>query len=162
MRIRTMTTPAVALVLLAACSKAPETATTEEPGAARATESAAAAFPRTPAPQGARVFFANLKDGDTVSSPVRVQFGAENIGIAPAGQVVENAGHHHLIIDADMPDPSKPIPADAQHLHYGQGQTEATIELPPGQHTLQLVMGDHLHIPFDPVIASEKITITVQ
>nr|PZN69134.1 MAG: rod shape-determining protein RodA [Pseudomonadota bacterium] len=159
-----MAAPVAALALLAACSKAPEsgTAATDADAASHTESEAAPSFPRTPAPAGARVFFVSPKDGETVSSPVRVVFGVENIGIAPAGQVVEGAGHHHLIVDADMPDPSMPIPADTQHLHYGQGQTEATIELSPGTHTLQLVMGDHLHVPFDPVVASEKITINVQ
>ncbi len=160
MRIRTMAAPLAALVVLAACSKAPESGTVAE--AAHEQPGAAPALPRTPAPAGARVFFVSPQDGETVSSPVHVVFGVENIGVAPAGEIVEGAGHHHLVIDADLPDPSQPIPADAQHLHYGQAQTEATIELSPGTHTLQLVMGDHLHIPFDPVVASEKITITVQ
>ena len=98
----------------------------------------------------------------TVSSPAKVVFGIEGMGLAPAGEVNANAGHHHLLVDTDLADPTVPIPADATHIHFGKAQTETTVELTPGKHTLQLVLGDHLHIPFDPVIASEKITVDVK
>lgn len=170
MNIRMMTA-AAAMLALAACSEAPEPA--EAPTAdATPTESAvqaapaadtgtAALLPRTPAPAGARVFIVSPKDGETVTTPVRVVFGVEGMGLVPAGEKNDTAGHHHLLINTDLADASMPIPADDKHVHFGKAQTEAAVELPPGKHTLQLVMGDYLHIPFDPVIASDKITVTV-
>lgn len=161
MKMRMMMVPAAVLAMLAGCSKAPEA---EAPAAAATDHSghtADAALPRTPAPAGARVFIVSPQDGATVTSPVRVVFGIEGMGLVPAGEKNDTAGHHHLLVDTDLADASVPIPADAQHLHYGKAQTEAEVELAPGQHTLQLVLGDYLHIPFDPVIASEKITVTV-
>ena len=119
------------------------------------------ALTTTAAPAGARVFIVSPKDGETVTTPVRVVFGAENIGLLPAGEKNDMAGHHHLLINTDLADPGIPIPADDRHIHYGKAETEAMVALPPGAHTLQLVMGDYLHIPFDPVIASPKITINV-
>ena len=98
----------------------------------------------------------------TVKSPFKVVFGLTGMGVAPAGVQFENAGHHHLLIDTDLPkDLGMPLPADAKHVHFGKGQTETTVTLPPGRHTLQLVLGDHLHIPFNPPVVSEKITVTV-
>ena len=102
------------------------------------------------------------KDGEVVTSPVTVVFGLSGFGVAPAGTVRENTGHHHLIIDAPLPDLSKPVPADDQHRHFGGGQTEAVVELAPGTHTLQLLLGDHAHVPHDPPVYSERITITVE
>jgi hypothetical protein len=117
---------------------------------------------RTPSPAGAEVYFIAPADGATVSSPVTVKFGLKGMGIAPAGIQFDNTGHHHLIIDADLPPAGAPVPTDAQHVHFGKGQTETTIELKPGKHTLQLLLGDFGHIPHDPVVASKKITITVK
>lgn len=117
---------------------------------------------RTPSPAGAEVYFVAPADGATVTSPVTVKFGLKGMGIAPAGITFENTGHHHLIIDADLPPVGAPIPTDAQHVHFGKGQTETTLELKPGKHTLQLLLGDFGHIPHDPVVASKKITITVK
>lgn len=117
---------------------------------------------RTPAPEGAKVFIIEPKDGATVSSPVTVKFGAENIEIAPAGTDKPNSGHHHLLIDAKTPDLDAAIPKDDHHVHYGKGQTEATVELTPGKHTLQLLLGDKNHIPTNPPVESPVITITVQ
>ena len=117
---------------------------------------------RTTAPAGAEVYFIAPKDGETVTSPVTVRFGLKGMGIAPAGIAFENTGHHHLIIDADLPPMDAPVPADAQHLHFGKGQTETTIELKPGKHTLQLLLGDQLHVPHQPPVVSRKITITVK
>ncbi|MDQ2639596.1 MAG: DUF4399 domain-containing protein [Pseudomonadota bacterium] len=116
---------------------------------------------RTPAPAGAKVFIVSPKDGETVTTPVKVVFGISGMGLAPAGEKNDNAGHHHLLVDTDLPDPSLPIPADDKHVHFGKAQTEGEVALAPGHHTLQLVLGDYLHIPFDPVIASQKITINV-
>mgnify|MGYP000014701499 FL=1 len=101
-------------------------------------------------------------DGDTVTSPVTVKFGLRGMGVAPAGVERDNTGHHHLLIDLEtLPDLDMPIPADDQHVHFGGGQTETTVELEPGEHTLQLLLGDHLHRPHDEPVVSEKITITV-
>jgi len=119
----------------------------------------------TVSPEGARVYFINLQDGQHVRSPVLVQFGLSGMGIAPfglQGPNTANTGHHHLIIDADTPAAGVPIPADPMHqIHYGRGQTEATVMLGPGQHTLQLVLGDAAHIPHNPTVMSQRITITV-
>jgi len=113
-------------------------------------------------PQGASVYFISPKDGDTVRSPVTVRFGLKGMGVAPAGIEMVNTGHHHLIIDAPLPDLAATIPTDEHHRHFGGGQTEAEITLAPGEHTLQLVLGDYLHIPHNPPVVSEKITITVE
>jgi len=124
----------------------------------------APAAAQTPSPAGAKVYIINLKDGDTVASPFKVQFGLTGMGVAPAGVEKPNTGHHHLIIDTQLtPEQLKqPIPADAQHIHYGGGQTEAMITLPPGKHTLQLVLGDWSHVPHVPPVMSTPITITVK
>lgn len=124
----------------------------------------------TPAPDGASVYFISPAAGATVSSPVMVVFGLEGMGVAPAGTEKEKTGHHHLLIDrpalgegedgADEFDFA--IPADDNHKHFGGGQTQATIELAPGDHTLQLVLGDHNHIPHATPVVSEVITITVE
>ena len=131
-------------------------------GAALAAIGPAAA--QTPSPAGAQVYFINLKNGDTVSSPFKVQFGLTGMGVAPAGVEKPNTGHHHLIIDAKLSDDElkAPIASDPKHMHFGAGQTEAMITLPAGQHTLQLVLGDWSHIPLVPPVMSETITVTVK
>ncbi|QYU71077.1 DUF4399 domain-containing protein [Leptolyngbya sp. 15MV] len=130
---------------------------------------APAAAQNTPSPPGARVYFINLKDGDTVTSPVVIQFGLAGMGVAPAnhdgGDAHRNTGHHHLLINTPPLTGEalrSGIPADDNHRHYGGGQTEARIELPPGRHTLQLVLGDWMHVPHNPPVMSERITITVR
>src|ERR1700756_3476246 len=123
----------------------------------------ASALGETAAPSNASVYIISPKDGDTVTNPFRVQFGLSGMGVAPAGVDEPNTGHHHLLIDENEPlDPNEPIPQDKTHLHFGAGQTEALIELPPGKHTLQLVLGDAKHYPFNPPVISKKITITVK
>lgn len=123
----------------------------------------AAPLPRTPAPEGARVYFISPQDGDTVRGEIVVRFGLEGMGVAPAGVQVAKTGHHHLLVDAkSLPPLDQPIPADETHRHFGAGQTETRIALPPGKHTLQLLLADHLHLPHDPPIASEVITVTVE
>jgi hypothetical protein len=122
---------------------------------------AAAQIKRTPSPAGAEVYFIAPRDGETLSGPVTVKFGLKGMGVAPAGIAFENTGHHHLIIDAATPPLDAPIPADARHVHFGKGQTETTLELKPGKHTLQLLLGDQLHVPHEPAVKSQKITITV-
>jgi hypothetical protein len=116
----------------------------------------------TPAPAGAEVYFIDLKDGATVPSKLKLYFGLRNMGIAPAGSDRENSGHHHLLIDTDLPPLDKPIPNDFNHLHFGAGQTEAEITLKPGQHTLQLVMGDKDHVPHTPPVMSQRIRVRVE
>lgn len=123
---------------------------------------AAAQIPRSSAPPGAVVYIVSPRDGDSVTSPVRVVFGLRGMGIAPAGVQQANTGHHHLLIDTPAPPLDRPIAADENHRHFGGGQTEADIELGPGQHTLQLILADYLHIPHDPAVCSERITITVR
>jgi hypothetical protein len=124
----------------------------------------AMALSETAAPPGASVYFISPKDGDSVASPFKVQFGLSGMGIAPAGVDKPKTGHHHLIIDTTLsPEELKqPIAADAKHVHFGGGQTETMVTLPPGKHTLQLVLGDWSHIPFDPPIVSSVITVTVK
>ena len=117
---------------------------------------------KTPAPKDAEVYIISPSDGDTVSSPVTVKFGLKGMGVAPAGVNKPDTGHHHLIIDAGLPALDAPIPASANYKHFGGGQTETSIELAPGKHTLQLIMGDLMHVPHDPPVMSRKITITVK
>ena len=118
---------------------------------------------RTPSPPGAKVFFVGLKDGATVSNPVTVKFGIKGMTLAPAGTATPNSGHHHLLIDTDVPaDLSKPLPVVPDKIvHFGKAQTETILTLPPGKHTLQLLLGDQNHIPHNPPVLSKKITITV-
>jgi len=116
----------------------------------------------TKAPEDAKLYFISPEDGDTVKSPLTIRFGLAGMGIAPAGVTTPNTGHHHLFIDADGPVVGQAIPADANHVHFGGGQTEVTIELAPGKHTLQLVLGDHGHVPHDPLVVSDKITVTAE
>jgi hypothetical protein len=122
------------------------------------------ALAETAAPPGATAYIINVKNGDIVTSPFKVQFGLTGMGVAPAGVEKPNTGHHHLIIDTTLSgeELKAPIPADAKHVHFGGGQTESMVTLPPGRHTLQLVLGDWSHVPFNPPIMSPVITITVK
>ena len=129
---------------------------------AAAAEEAASTLPRTPSPEGARVFFITPADGDTVTSPVTIEFGIEGMTVAPAGVQEAASGHHHLVVDAELPDRGLPIPKSANYIHFGDGSTSTTLELAPGEHTLQLILGDHLHIPHDPPVHSGLIRITVE
>ncbi len=117
---------------------------------------------RTPSPPNAAVYFITPTNGAVVSSPLTVRFGLRGMGVAPAAVDQANTGHHHLVIDAPLPDLRIPIPMSDQYRHFGGGQTELQLELPPGKHTLQLVLGDFRHVPHDPPIVSEKIEITVK
>tara|TARA_B100000029_G_scaffold516778_1_gene634069 strand:- start:3004 stop:3417 length:414 start_codon:yes stop_codon:yes gene_type:complete len=108
------------------------------------------------------LYFVNIQDGQHFNNPIKIIFGLKNYGVAPAGIKVDFAGHHHLLIDKDLEDYAQPIPADNNHIHFGKGQTETTIVLSPGSHTLQLIMGNYVHIPHNPVIQSEKITVIVK
>jgi len=133
-----------------------------EASAGAASTAAAPAFQPKPAPESARVYFISPEDGATVTSPVRVVFGLSGMGVAPAGIAREGTGHHHLLIDTDPPPAGAPIPADDRHVHFGAGQTETELTLAPGEHTLRLLVGDELHVPHDPPVMSEPITIHVQ
>ena len=120
------------------------------------------AVEKSSSPDKAMLYIISPQDGDTVSSPVKVIFGLNGMGVAPAGIKMKNTGHHHLLIDlAQLPDINLPIPSDDHHKHFGKGQTEALIELDKGEHTLQLILGDHMHIPHEPPIISKKIRIKV-
>ncbi|MET4101356.1 hypothetical protein ABIE58_000773 [Roseovarius sp. MBR-78] len=124
----------------------------------------------TPAPEGAEVYFVNLEDGAAVTSPVTVIFGLKGMGVAPAGTEKAATGHHHLLVDrppfgqgeGGAEELSYGLPADDHHRHFGGGQTQVTVDLAPGQHTLQLVLGDANHVPHDPPVMSEVITVTVK
>jgi hypothetical protein len=119
-------------------------------------------FKRSPAPADAFVYIGWPNDNETIrTTRVHVWFGARNCGVAPAGTYKPNTGHHHLLIDTDLPPLDQPIPNDKNHLHFGNGQTETVIDLPPGTHTLQILMGDGDHVPHDPPLMSKKITIHV-
>lgn len=119
-------------------------------------------YAQSTAPADAKVYFISPGDGDILNNPVTVRFGLKNMGVAPAGTQVENTGHHHLLIDTELPALDMPVPSDDHHRHFGKGQTETQLTLPPGKHTLQLLMGDFRHIPHNPPLFSEKITITVK
>jgi hypothetical protein len=117
----------------------------------------------TPAPADAYLYIGWPNDGEVINaSRFRVWFGLRHMGVAPAGIEKPNSGHHHLLVDTPLSDPDQPIPNDRNHLHFGGGQTEAMVELPPGTHTLQLVMGDKDHVPHNPPVVSKQITITVR
>ena len=119
----------------------------------------------TPSPENAKVYFINLSDGDIVSSPFKIQFGLTGMGVAPAGvPKLANTGHHHLLVNTTLEGAalSRPLPADDQHRHFGKGQTETLLELPPGTHTLQLVLADWKHTPHNKPVMSTRISVTVQ
>ena len=118
---------------------------------------------RTPAPAGAEVYIISPQDGAHVHGPVTVLFGLKGMGVAPAGVDLPNTGHHHLLIDAEaLPPMDVPMAASEHLMHFGKGQTEIELDLPKGQHTLQLILGDKLHIPLQPPVISKKVTITVE
>ena len=121
-----------------------------------------AALARTTSPDGAGVFFISPADGDTVTSPATVEFGIAGMDVVKAGQNAPHSGHHHLIIDAGLPDLGLPIPADEHYVHFGDASTTTELTLEPGSHTLQLLLGDHLHIPHDPPVKSAVITVVVE
>lgn len=121
-----------------------------------------AALPRTPARSGAEVYFVSPRDGETVPATFTVRFGLKGMGVAPASVTRTGTGHHHLIIDAPVSDLDAAIPTDDKHLHFGGGQTETEVTLPPGAHTLQLVFADQKHRSFEPPVMSQPITVTVK
>ena len=122
---------------------------------------ALAQVPKTASPAGAKVYFISPKNGARIKGPVKVVMGLSGMGVAPAGTDAPDTGHHHILVDADAPNLDAPIPVDDKHRHFGKGQTETTLDLPPGKHTLQLVLADKNHIPHSPPVMSDKITVTV-
>ena len=147
-----------------ACSQGGSDATEEsaamEPAAE--TPAAPAAMPRSNSVEGTIVFFVTPRDEATVSNPVVLNFAVTGMSVAPAGNNSAMTGHHHVIIDAELPAMDMPIPADANHVHFGDGSSTTELTLEPGEHTLQLVFADYLHIPHNPPIYSDRITITVE
>lgn len=147
--------------LVAACGNgtgdepAPISAGSEQPAVSRS-------MPRTASLAGAAVFFITPLDGDTVGNPVVVEFGITGMAVVKAGEQQPQSGHHHLIIDASLPDLGAPIPANNHYVHFGDASTSTELTLEPGQHTLQLLLGDHLHVPHEPAVMSDQITITVE
>lgn len=117
---------------------------------------------QTPSPPGAEEYIIWPSDGAVIhGGKLWVRMGLRNMGVCPKGVAFPNTGHHHLLIDTDLPALDQEIPSDRNHLHFGAGETDARIELPPGKHTLQLILGDHDHVPHVPPVYSKKITITV-
>ena len=153
-----------ALLTTALCLSACGERSSEPEAEPQDTESAAkvATLAPTPSPDGARVFFISPADGETLSNPVKVVFGIKGMDVVPAGTHAPDSGHHHLLIDSDLPDFGLPIPKDSNHIHFGDGSTETEITLKPGPHRLQMLLGDHLHIPHDPPLISDSITIHVE
>jgi hypothetical protein len=149
----------ILLTSLAACGDK----ATSEPAVEAATPAPAPTMPeRTASAVEATVFFVSPANGETVSNPVSIAFGIDGMTVAPAGQDVPHSGHHHLLIDTGLPDFGLPIPKDENHIHFGDGSTVTEITLEPGEHTLQMLLGDHLHIPHDPPLMSDVITINVE
>ncbi len=168
MKLRLLIISATFLIL-AACGQKP----TEEPAATEAkttTETPVAieaatetpAMPRTASAEGASLFFITPADGATVANPVTIEFGIAGMDVAKAGDNQPNSGHHHLLIDTGLPDLGLPIPADEHHVHFGDGSTSTEITLASGTHTLQMLLGDYQHIPHNPALCSDVITITVE
>ena len=153
---------AASLVLLVSACGQDETAQRTSIAAEPEATTTGAMLPRSASPDGARVFFITPSSGETVGNPISIEFGIEGMTIVKAGDKQVHSGHHHLLIDTDLPDPGLPIPADAHHIHFGDGSTTTEITLAAGEHTLQLLLGDHLHIPHDPPVVSNPITITVE
>jgi hypothetical protein len=168
-RIRILILPAIGLIV---CMSATAARAEDQPAAATPMpmpgHDAMAPPPpsasgRTPAPAGVYCYIGWPNDGEVIrSTKFRVWFGLRGMGVAPAGTDKANTGHHHLLVDTALPPLDKPIPNDKTHLHFGLGQTETVLELPPGTHTLQLLLGDANHFAFDPPVMSAKITIYVR
>ncbi len=147
---------------LAACSQKAADEPAAEVSADNEAMTEAAGLTRTASPQGATVFFISPADGDSVSSPASIEFGIEGMVVVKAGQEQPHSGHHHLIIDAALPDMGLPIPADEHYIHFGDASTATELTLDPGRHTMQLLLGDHRHIPHDPPVMSDSITVIVE
>lgn len=157
-------------LILAACGQkaadepaaSPPDTSAEPAMASEAAVTTPAAMPKPVSADGASVFFIMPADGATLSNPISIEFGISGMDVVKAGDDQPNSGHHHLLIDTGLPDLGLPIPADEHHVHFGDGSTTTEITLPPGEHTLQMLLGDHQHIPHNPPLVSELITITVE
>jgi len=155
----------VLLFSISACGEKPAEETIETEQMATAAEAAVSMppqIPRTASNEGASVFFITPADGATVTNPISVEFGIAGMDVVKAGNNQPNSGHHHLLIDTELPDFGLPIPADKHHIHFGDGSVSTQITLPPGEHKLQMILGDHLHIPHNPPVISAQITIMVE
>lgn len=141
---------------------APNAAATAPAKVTASTPVLSSGYKKVDAPAGTKLYFVSLRNGMTVSSPVKVVFGLSGMGVAPAGTEKAGTGHHHLLVNVNEWDANAPLPATEQIRHFGAGQTETSLELKPGSHTLQLVLGDQNHIPHHPVVMSERITLTVK
>jgi hypothetical protein len=161
MKLRILLCSSLIATLVACGDKHSEDAAAKAEAEAPA-KAVSAGLQRTPSVDGASVFFITPADGDTVSNPISVEFGLEGMAVVKAGDMQPESGHHHLLIDTGMPNLDLPIPADGNHVHFGDGSTSTEITLEPGAHTLQLLLGDHLHIPHEPPVVSGVITITVE
>ena len=150
------------LFMLGGCGGSASDSASDTAEAEMSHPAAPAGLPRTSSPEGASVFFISPADGETVANPVKVEFGIAHMAVVKAGEMAADAGHHHLLIDTGLPDLALPVPADDKHRHFGDASTTTELTLEPGRHTLQLLFADYLHIPHDPVVVSETITITVE
>ena len=153
----------VLLISMAACGEKPaeETVQTEQL-VAEVTATEPSEIPRSASNEGASVFFITPADGATVTNPISIEFGIAGMDVVKAGNNQPNSGHHHLLIDTGLPDLGLPIPANEHHVHFGDGSVSTQISLPPGEHKLQMLLGDHLHIPHNPPLTSAQITIMVE
>jgi len=156
MGIRIFAAASIAL-LISACGQNQAARSADD-----AVMSTADTLPRSTSPDGARVFFITPATGDTVSNPISIEFGIEGMIVVKAGDQQPHSGHHHLLIDTDLPDPGLPVPADEHHVHFGDGSSATEITLSAGEHTLLLLLGDYRHIPHDPPVVSNPLTIIVE
>lgn len=166
-----LTLSAVSLALISACggsepdaadAAAEKASANDSPAQAAPAATEPAGLPRSESVSGASVYFITPANGATVSNPIDIEFGIDGMELVPAGVNQPFSGHHHLLIDTELPPFNQPIPADANHVHFGDGSSSTQITLEPGEHKLLLLLGDHLHIPHDPPVTSETITITVE
>lgn len=160
--IRTGLLTVATLLIATACSPSSNEPAADTAAPAAAEPAAPQGMPRTASVEGTSVFFVTPRDGSTVSNPVILNFAVSGMAVTTAGDNTPMTGHHHVIIDAELPAMDMPIPADAKHIHFGDGSSTTELTLEPGEHTLQLVFADYLHIPHDPPVYSDRITITVE
>ena len=157
----TFATLLAATVLCSCGSPEPQQEAVPEANSAVAPAPEVALPPRKPSPEGARVWFLSPEDGAALTSPFLVEFGLEGMGLLPAGEIGEHTGHHHLLVNTPLPRMDLPIITDDAHMHFGLAQTSVELSLEPGTYTLQLLLGDDLHIPHEPPVMSEVITVEV-
>jgi len=164
MKFRLLVLCSLAFTFSACSDKAADESTDAAtmPEAATETSADSPGLPRSNSADGASVFFITPENGSVVSNPISIEFGIAGMEVVKAGDNQPNSGHHHLLIDTDLPAVNLPIPADEHHIHFGDGSTGTEISLPPGEHMLQMLLGDHLHIPHEPPVVSEVILITVE